>query len=60
MIIICLLINYKSVATTQYGIRSLSYTAWYQPLESLFMPFSSFCQNIKNSVIDGYNSVIDF
>ena len=50
--------------TTQYGIRSLSYTGpklW----NSLSIdvkkinPFSSFRQYIKNSVIDGYNTIID-
>ena len=53
----------KSVHTTQYGIRSLSYTApklW----NSLSIDvkkinrFSSFRQYIKNSVIDGYNTIL--
>ena len=54
----------KSVHTTQYGIRSLSYTGpklWNSLSINVkrIMPFSSFCQYIKNSVIDGYNSIID-
>ena len=47
--------------TTQYGIRSLSYTGtnlWNSYVKKI-KPFSSFRQNIKNSVIDGYNIVID-
>ena len=60
-------INYlfvKSVHITQYGIRSLSYTG--QKLwNSLSMdvkkkqPFSSLRHHIKNSVIDGYNTIVD-
>ena len=53
-----------SVHTTQYGIRSLSYTGpklW----NSLSIDvkkiklFSNFRQYIKNSVIGGYNTIID-
>ena len=53
----------KSVHTTQYGIRSLSYTGpklW----KSLSIDvkkiklFSSFRQHIKNLVIDGYNTIV--
>ena len=54
----------KSVHTTQYGIRSLIYTGtnlWYSLSTDgkKIKPFSSFRQNIKNSMIDGYNTVID-
>ena len=54
----------KSVHTTQYGIRSLSYTGpklWNSLSIDVkkIKPFSSFRQHIKNSVIDGYNTVID-
>ena len=53
----------NSVHITQYGIRSLSYTGtnlWnsLSDVEKI-KPFSSFRQNIKNSMIDGYNTVID-
>ena len=49
----------KSVHTTQYGIRSLSYTGpelWNSLSVHVnkIKPFSSFRQSIKNSVIDGY------
>ena len=53
----------KSVHTTQYGIHSLRYTGtnlW----NSLSIdvpknnPLSGFRQNIKNSLVDGYNTVI--
>ena len=55
---------FKSVHTTQYGIRSLRYTGtnlW----NSLSInvkktkPFSSFHQNLKNSMINDYNGVIN-
>ena len=54
----------KSVHTTQYGIRSLSYTGpklWNSLSIDVkkIKPFSSFHQYIKNSVIDGYNTIID-
>ena len=55
---------FKSVYTTQYGILSLSYTG--QKLWNCLSidvkkdkPFSSFRQYIKNSVIDGFNTIID-
>ena len=53
----------KSVHTTQFGIRSLSYTGpklWNSLSIDVkkIKPFSSFCQYIKNSVIDGYNTII--
>ena len=53
-----------SVHTTQYGIHSLSYTGPIFCNQSLFIdvkkikPFSSFRQYMKNSVIDGYNTII--
>ena len=52
------------VHTTQYGIRFLSYadTNLRNSLSidvKKIKPFSSFCQNITNSMIDGYNTVID-
>ena len=58
--IICLL----NVHTTQCGIRSLSYTGtnlWNSLSTNVkkIKPFSSFRQNIKNSMIDDYNTVID-
>ena len=48
----------------QCGIRSLSYTGpklWnYLSIDvNKIEPFSSFRQHIKNSVIDGYNTIID-
>ena len=52
-----------SVHTTRYGIRSLSCTGpklWNSlsiAIEKI-KPFSGFCQHIKNSVIDGYNTFI--
>ena len=52
----------KSVHTTQYGIRSLSYTGPKQ-WNSLSLDvkkiksFSSFGRHIKNSMIDGYNVI---
>ena len=54
----------KYFHTTQYGIRSLSCTGpklWNSlPIDVKKMkPFSSFRQHIKNSVIDGYNTIID-
>ena len=54
----------NSVRTTQYGIRSLSYTGpklWNSLSMDVkkIMPFSSFRRYIKNSVIDGYNTIID-
>ena len=54
----------KSVHITQYGIRSLSYTGsklWNSLSIDVtkIKPFSSFRQYIKNSVIDGYNTIID-
>ena len=54
----------KSVHTTQYGIRSLSYTGpklWNSLSINVkkIKPFSSFCRYIKNSVSDSYNSIID-
>ena len=54
----------KSVHTTQYGIRSFSYTGpklWNSLSIDVkkIKPFSSFRQYIKNSVIDGYNTIID-
>ena len=54
----------KSVQTTQYGIRSLSYTGpklWNSLSIDVkkIRPLSSFRQYIKNSVIDGYNTIID-
>ena len=54
----------KSVHTTQYGIRSLSYTGP-KLRNSLSIdakkikPFSSFRQHSKNSLIDGSNTIID-
>ena len=52
-----------SVDTTQYGIRSLSYTGpelWNSlSIVKKIKLFSSFRQCIKNSVIDGYNTIID-
>ena len=53
----------KSVHTTQYDIRSLSYTGpklWNSLSIDVkkIKPFSSFRQYIKNSVIDGYNTMI--
>ena len=53
-----------SVHTTEYGIRSLSYTGpklWNSLSIDLkkIKPFSSFRQYIKNSVINGYNTIID-
>ena len=52
----------KSVLTTQYGIRSLSYTVpkLWNPLSidvKKIKPFSSFCQYIKNSIIDVHNTI---
>ena len=52
------------VQTTQYGIRSLRYTGTYRwnslPINvKQITPFSIFRQNIKNSLIDVYNSVIN-
>ena len=55
----------KSVHTAQYGIRSLSYTGpkLWNSLSVIDVKkiklFSSFRQHIKNSMIDGYNTVID-
>ena len=54
----------KSVHTTQYGIRSLSYTSpklWNSLSVAVkkIKLFSSFRQYIKNSVIDGYNTIVD-
>ena len=54
----------KTVHTTQYGIRSLSYTGtnlWNSLSTDVkkIKPFSSLRQNIKNSMIDGYNTIID-
>lgn len=54
----------NSVQTTQYGIRSLCYTGttlWNSlPINvNQITLFLRFCQNIKNSMIDGYNSVIN-
>ena len=53
----------KTVHTTQYGIRSLSYTGpklWNSLSIDVkkIKPFSSFRQYIKNPVIDG-NAIID-
>ena len=53
----------KYVHTNQYGIRSLSYTGkklWNSlPIDlKKFKPLSSFRQCIKNSVINGYNTII--
>lgn len=50
--------------TTQYGIRSLSYTGpklWNSLSIDVkkIKPFSSFRQYNKNSVIDSYNTIID-
>ena len=50
--------------TTQYGIRSVSYTGpklWNSLSIDVkkIKPFSSFRQYIKNSMIDGYNTIID-
>ena len=59
---LCIIV--KSVNTTQYGIRSLSYTGpkfWKSSstdVEKIKL-FSSFRQYIKNSVIDGYHTIID-
>ena len=52
----------KSVHTTQYGIRSLSYTGpklWNSLSINVnkINPFSSFRRHIKNTVIDSYNSI---
>ena len=54
----------KSVHTTQYGIRSHRYTGtnlWnYLSIDvKKTRPFSNFRQNITNSMIDGYNTVIN-
>ena len=56
----------KSVHTTQYSIHSLRYTGpklWNSLSIDVkkIKPFSSFRQytGIKNSVIDGYNAIID-
>ena len=54
----------KSVHSTQYSIRSLSYTGpklWNSLSIDVkkIKPFSSFRQHIKNSVIDGHNTIID-
>ena len=49
----------KSVNTTQYSIRPLSYTGPKLWNSLSIKPFSSFHQHIKNSVIDGYNTIID-
>ena len=49
----------KSVNITQYSIRSLSYTGPKRWNSLSIKPFSSFRQHIKNSVIDGYNTIID-
>ena len=54
----------KSVHITQYGIRSLSYTSpklWNSLSVAVkkIKLFSSFRQYIKNSVIDGYNTIVD-
>ena len=53
----------KSVHTNQYGVRSPSYTGpklWNSLSINVkkIKPFSSFRQYIKNSVIDGYNTII--
>ena len=53
-----------SVHATQYDIHSLSYTGpklWNSLSVDVkkIKPFSSFCQHIKNSVIDGYNTITD-
>ena len=53
----------KSVHTTQYGIRSLSYTGpklWNSLSIDVkkIKPFSSFRQHIKNSLIDSYTTSI--
>ena len=55
----------KSVHTIQYGILSLRYTGtnlWNSLSVDIkkIKPFFSFRQNIKNYMIDGYNSVINF
>ena len=55
---------FKCVHTTQYSIRSLNYTGpklWNSLSIDVkkMKPFSSFRQYIKNSVIDGYNSIFD-
>ena len=52
------------VQTTQYGSCSLRYigtTLWNSlPINvKQITPFFRFCQNIKNSMTDGYNSVIN-
>ena len=57
-------LSLKSVHTNQYGIRSLSYTGpklWNSLSIDVkkIKPFSSFRQYIKNSVIDGCNTIID-
>ena len=54
----------KSVHTTQYGIRSLSYTGpklWNSLSIDVrkIKTFSRFRQYIKNSMIDGHNTIID-
>ena len=54
----------KSVHYTQYGIRSLRYTGtnlWNSLSIDVkkIRPFSSFRQNSKNFIIDGYNSVFN-
>ena len=54
----------KSVHTNQYGIPSLNYTGpklWNTLSIDVkkMKPFSSFRQYIKNSVVDGYNTIID-
>ena len=54
----------NSVQTTQYGIRSLRYTGtnlWNSLSVNikLITPFSRFRQTIKNSMIDGYNNIIN-
>ena len=54
----------KSVHTTQYGIRSLSYTGpklWnsLSTVVKKVKQFSSFRQYITNSVTDGYNTIFD-
>ena len=54
----------KSVHTTQYGIRSLSYTGpklWNSLSIDVrkIKTFFRFRQYIKNSMIDGHNTIID-
>ena len=54
----------KSVHYIQYGIRSLRYTGtnlWNSLSIDVkkMRPFSSFRQNSKNFIIDGYNSVFN-